>query len=222
MIRLFCGFDRREEPGLHVFISSVLRRASRPVNFIPLSSQGLSQGSNEFTLSRFLAARFCDFRGHAIFCDGSDMLVDDDIARLDALFDSRYAVQVVKHPDYESLHTHKYVGTELWTEQSNYSRKNWASVMLINCEHPDWMALTCALNSTKKLDVLQFRFLQDEAIGELPAKWNVLVDEGQEARDASILHWTAGIPHFAHYKDAAHSARWFEARDFAWQEGRVG
>jgi hypothetical protein len=221
MIRLFCGFDQREEPGLHVFVSSVLHHASVPVSFTPLTSQGLKQGSNEFTLSRFLVAKLCEFSGRAIFCDGSDMLALTDFAELDALFDPRYAVQVVKHPEYLSLHERKYVGTELECNQSNYARKNWASVMLVNCAHPVWKGVRKFIVEAKPLNTLQFSFLADELIGELPAAWNVLVDEAQENAGAKILHWTAGVPHFSHYASAERAEDWFAARDIAWQERRI-
>lgn len=211
MIRLFCGFDAREEPGLHVFVSSVLHRASKPILFSPLTSLGLTQGSNEFTLSRFLVAKLCEFKGRAIFLDGADMLVLDDITKLDALYDPRYAVQVVKHPAYISRHRRKYVGTAMECEQSNYARKNWASAMLINCEHEAWQDAHRMIGAGSALKLLQFSFLADEQIGELPREWNVLVDEGQDPLGAKVLHWTAGIPHFTYYANAERADMWFSA-----------
>ena len=94
-IKLFCGFDEREALGYAVFCHSVIRRASRPVEFIPLASMGLPEGTNAFTVSRFLVPWLCDFKGHAIFCDASDMLMQGDIAELDSLFNPDYAVQAV-------------------------------------------------------------------------------------------------------------------------------
>lgn len=138
MINLFCGYDARESDGYAVFCHSVISRASKPVSFIPLSSMGLPQGTNTFTLSRFLVPWLMGYEGHAIFADASDMLMLEDVAELDSLFDKRKAVQVVKHADYETLHQRKYVGTEMECENRNYSRKNWASLMLINCGHPLW------------------------------------------------------------------------------------
>lgn len=221
MIRLFCGYDQREEPGLHVFVSSVLRHASAPVSITPLTSHGLSQGTNTFTLSRFLVPALCEFEGHAIFCDGTDMLALADIAELDALFDPRYAVQVVKHPAYVSSHRRKYVGTAMEVVQSNYMRKNWASCMVINCAHRAWHDIREQVLRRPPVDVLQFTFLDDSVIGELPPEWNVLVDEGQELDAMKLAHWTCGIPHFSHYANAKFSGLWFAARDAAWQERRV-
>lgn len=218
MIKLFCGFDQREEPGLHVFVSSVLHHATKPVSFIPLTSQGLKQGSNAFTLSRFLVPVLCNFKGRAIFADGTDMLALADLAELDSLFNPQYAVQVVKHQPYISNHARKYVGTPMECKQSNYLRKNWASVMLINCEHPAWVLIQKDLQTFSPLQILQFKFLDDEQIGGLVPEWNVLVDEGQDVEEPKLMHWTAGIPHFPHYRTAKYARSWFTARGIAWGE----
>lgn len=208
MIKLFCGYDPREAIGYHVFTHSVIQRASVPVNIVPLASMGLPQGSNSFTLSRFLVPHLTGFAGRAIFADASDMLMLGDIAELDALFDPRCAVQVVKRLDYKSQHQRKYVGTSMECEQSNYSRKNWASLMLINCEHWSWKGMTPAnIARTAPLSLLQLGFCVN-AIGDLPPEWNALVDEGDAIDGAKILHWTAGIPAFQHYHDAPGADLW--------------
>lgn len=212
MIPLFCGYDPREAVGYHTFVSSVLKRASEPVAFTALSSMGLPEGSNSFTLSRFLVPYLCGFKGEAIFVDACDMLCMGDIAELWKLRDDSLAVQVVKHPDYVSKHTRKYVGTEMECEQSNYPRKNWASVMIINCEHPRWGILTPELLarwSDRAPWLLGLHWLPDDSIGHLPSEWNVLVDEDQEEEAPKLLHWTAGIPTFFHYRNARHSSDWF-------------
>jgi len=200
MIDLFAGWDAREEAGFHVFCRSVLSRASVPVRITPVGAFGGPQGTNEFTYSRFMVPAMMDYRGHAIFMDGSDMLAQDDIAKLDELFDAAFAVQVVKHPNYKTRHKVKYIGTAMECPNTNYARKNWASVMLINCEHEAWRSVP------EGLDALQLRFIPDELIGELPATWNCLVDEGHAP--GSVLHWTAGIPAFKHYTNATQSDVW--------------
>lgn len=223
MIELFCGYDRREAVGFHTFCSSVMERATKPVCIHPLASLGLPEGSNTFTLSRFLVPHLMNFRGHAIFADACDMLMLGDAAELDALFDPAFAVQVVKHPEYVSQHERKYVGTEMECQQSNYGRKNWASLMLINCAHrawADWSPLQIARRPA--IESLQLSRLLDEEIGDLPPQWNVLVDEGQERDGAKLLHWTAGLPTFRHYRNARASADWFaqyEAMNGAMQHG---
>jgi hypothetical protein len=82
--RLFAGYDAREAIGFHVFVASVLERASVPVAVHALDDKGLPVGSNAFTFSRFLVPWLCGFQGRAIFADGSDMLMQADIAELDA------------------------------------------------------------------------------------------------------------------------------------------
>ncbi|MGQ3178075.1 MAG: hypothetical protein ACT6SC_10810, partial [Blastomonas fulva] len=138
MINLFCGFDQREAIGFHVFCASVIKRASVPVRIVPMTAMGLTGGSNSFTLSRFLVPHLMGFEGRAIFADACDMLLLADLAELDSLFDPSFAVQVVKHPAYVSEHERKYIGTEMECDQTNYPRKNWASLMLMNCGHPSW------------------------------------------------------------------------------------
>ncbi|MDQ3288645.1 MAG: glycosyltransferase [Pseudomonadota bacterium] len=211
MIRLFAGYDAREAIGFAVFVDSVIRHASQPVSITPLASQGLPQGSNEFTLSRFLVPYLCNFEGHAIFADGCDMLMVDDVAELDAFFDPRCPVQVVQHKDYETIHARKYVGTTMECENRNYHRKNWASLMIINCEHDHWRGLEPqSLQYASAISLLDMRHVPN--IGALPAEWNVLADERQDAFGAKLLHWTAGIPAFDHYRDAPCAKQWHAAR----------
>lgn len=208
MIHLFAGWDEREAVGFHVFVQSVMKRASQPVSIVPLSSMGLPQGSNAFTLSRFLVPELMAYRGHAIFCDGSDMLMRADIAELDALFDPRYAVQLVKHAPYKTKHKIKYKGTSMECPNTNYERKNWTSVMLINCEHEAWGREGPA----SVLQALQLRTLADSEIGELPSAWNVLADEDQPIDGAKVLHWTAGVPAFAAYAQSPGAKHWHRER----------
>ena len=211
MIRLFAGWDHREAIGFAVFCHSVLRRSTQPVEFIPLASMGLPEGSNSFTVSRFLVPYLCGFKGHAIFCDASDMLMLADISELDSLFNPEYAVQVVKRPDYKTRHRTKYRGTSMECPNSDYSRKNWASVSIINCEHPAWAGVgPVILPETSPVHWLQYGFLEAHEIGSLPPEWNCLVDEGQDS--GKLLHWTAGIPAFAAYKDAPYADLWHTER----------
>lgn len=209
-MKLFIGYDMREAIGFHVFLNSVLEYCSISLQTWPLDSKGLPQGSNTFTVSRFLVPWLCKFEGHAIFVDGCDMLMRADIAELDALFDPRFAVQVVKHGNYESRHGRKYIATPMECVQTNYPRKNWASVMLINCEHFKWQAFTPQnLAYANRLELLQFAAFKDDEIGALPNEWNRLVDEFDLVEGAKLCHWTAGIPAFSWYGNAPGAALWF-------------
>jgi len=213
-VHLFCGFDARESIGFHVFMASVLERTTAPVCFRRLDAMGLPQGSNAFTFSRFLVPHLMGFQGHAVFADASDMLMLGDVGRLDALFDKRFAVQVVQH-QYRTRNPRKYIGTDMECHNRDYPRKNWASLMLINCAHPAWADMhptgVEALSEAPSF-LLGLKFLLDEDIGALPDEWNRLVDEGQSVEGAQLLHWTAGIPAFKHYVNAPGADLWREQR----------
>lgn len=211
MIHLFCGYDERESIGFAVFAHSVIARASRPVALVPLHAMGMPQGTNAFTVSRFLVPYLMGFHGRAIFMDASDMLMRGDVAELDSLFDPSFAVQVVKHPDYETRHPRKYVGTGMESDNRNYPRKNWASVMLFNCGHPVWQDMTPERIGAYPIGELLSLDFCGEDVGELHPKWNRLVDEGQPS--GNVLHWTAGIPGFEAYRDAPFAAEWFAERE---------
>ncbi len=213
MIHLFCGFDHREAIGWHVFVHSVLARASAPVAVHRLDACGLPTGTNAFTLSRFLVPWLMEFGGHAIFADAADMLMQADIAELAALFDPTKAVQLVRH-DYRTRNPVKYLGTSMQCPNRDYERKNWASLMLLNCAHPAWRACTPdSLAAMPMVEALQLRHIADADIGTLPDRWNRLVDEGQAVDGAALLHWTAGIPAFPHYRTAPGAALWLAERD---------
>ncbi len=213
MLNVFCGYDPREAIGFHVFCASVIERSSIPVTFTPIGALGVHTGSNNFTTSRFLIPQLMGWRGKAIFMDASDMLMMDDIAMYADELDWLSApVACVKH-NYKTRHPRKYIGTQMETSNADYERKNWASMMLMNCEHPAWEPITSEyIRRARPLDLLQLDFLEDYEIEELPQSWNVLVDEGQPIEKAKLLHWTAGIPYFAHYKDAPGADLWHQQR----------
>jgi hypothetical protein len=168
-------------------------------------------GTNGFTYLRFLIPHLMGHRGWAIFADGADMICNADIKELADLYSPWHAVQVVKH-EYQTKHPRKYVGTAMESANSDYPRKNWSSLMLINCGHYAWRSLTPEKVANMPGSFLhRFQFIEDRFVGELPIEWNWLADEYGRNDEAKLLHWTAGIPGFAHYKDAAHADKWFKA-----------
>jgi lipopolysaccharide biosynthesis glycosyltransferase len=169
----------------------------------------MRQGTNQFTLSRFLAAYMMGYKGRAIFADAADMICLGDVAELwDKMQGITGAVGVVKH-QYKTKHRIKYQGTDMQSPNIDYDRKNWASLMLINCEHPAWQAITPkSIDTWAMLDLLQFKFLADSEIESIPNEWNRLVDEDQPIDNAKVMHWTAGIPAFKDYKDAPGADLW--------------
>lgn len=216
-MNLYIGHDEREAVGTYVFLSSLMRHARAPIPVTILHKQMLDrakasvhEGTNAFTLSRFLVPYFQGWSGYAIFMDGADMLLRDDIYKLFDMLDNRMAVQVVMH-SYKTKHKRKYVGTKMEADNTDYEKKNWASVMLINCSHYAWRRVTPDyINSVDKLKMLQFDFMEPRFIGALPMEWNWLTDEYGPNNNASLLHWTAGTPGFKYYAASPHADEWRE------------
>jgi hypothetical protein len=217
MLNMFIGFDQREAFGSYVFINSIRQRATIPVNFHLLDGRKISEaGSNNFTMQRFLVPYLMGFKGRAIFADGADMVCLADIRDLWArLHHMTGAAAVVKHA-YKTRNQWKYIGTEMESINTDYERKNWASLMLIDCEHEVWRDMTPAeIYNQHPLRLLQLKFIPDDLIEALPAEWNVLADEGQDIGNAKLLHWTAGIPGFPHYANAPGSDIWKQEANLA-------
>lgn len=220
MIPLYYGFDPRESIGAAVFQHSVVTRASLPVQFIPLHLDNMrkfyeerhTDGTNNFIYTRFLIPYMQDYRGWAIFMDGSDMLCMDDIAKLWAQRDIYKAVQVVKH-DYTTKAKRKYIGTGMEADNEDYPRKNWSSVMLINCSHFGWRRIVPEMVERSSGAVLhRFEFLKDEEIGDISPDWNHLVIEEEPNPKAKLAHFTLGLPVFKHYEHCEYSDEFFNER----------
>lgn len=217
MIPIYVGYDPREPVAYHTFTQSVIKHASEPVCFVPLSLSIIrdyrerhTDGSNQFIYSRFLVPYLCDFNGHAIFCDG-DMIIRDDIAKLWALRSPAKAVQVVKH-DYKTKASVKYLGAK----NENYPRKNWSSVMIWNCAHHGNRNLTPELIESKTGAFLhRFEWLADSQIGELPIEWNWLAEEYPHKEDAKLVHYTLGTPCFKEYANCDYSNEWHATKEEA-------
>lgn len=213
LIRIAVGVDYREVSGYHVACHSILRRSSKPIAFLPIALNNLrglmwrernNLQSTEFSFSRFLAPYLCDYKGWVIFMD-SDVVVIEDIAKLWDLRDDKYAVMCVKH-DHRPPNTEKFLGAA----QTQYERKNWSSVMLMNCAK--CTALTPEyVNSASGLELHRFHWLEsDGLIGSLPPAWNHLVTYSEgDLHTQCLLHYTEGGPYFKNYKDTKWADVWF-------------
>ena len=212
MIRVFIGYDARETVAWHVLTHSILARSSQPVSFVPLSLSTLkglmwraptALQSTEFSFSRFLTPFLSGYEGWSIFMD-CDMLMREDIAKLWALRDERYAVMCVKH-DHQPAETTKFLGQT----QTAYGKKNWSSVMLFN--NAKCRALTLDyINAASGLELHQFKWLgDDELIGGLPRGWNHLTGYDKPNPSAKNVHFTIGGPYFTEYAHCEHSGDWF-------------
>jgi hypothetical protein len=204
-IRLFVGKDPNETVGYHVFVESVLSRTDPNRVSVTALTGEKGDASNTFSKARFRVPELCGYNGWAIFADGSDMLCRSDIRELWDLRETGYDVMVVKH-DYRTKHPVKFLGQP----NENYERKQWSSVMLVNCGQAVWRRprYKDLLNGHPGL-LHRFAFLEDERIGELPKVWNWLVSEDEYNPDAKIAHFTVGLPVWKAYKDCDYAPEWF-------------
>jgi len=199
MIRLFIGYDSDVVAPWHVLTHSILARASQPISFVPLALNNLRElmwrerdplQSTQFSFSRFLTPYLSAYEGWSLFLD-NDMLFLDDVAKLWALRDERYAVMCVQHT-HQPHETTKFLGAP----QTAYGKKNWSSVMLFN--NTRCRALTPNyINTASGLELHQFKWLQgDHEIGALPHEWNHLAGYDIKNSNARNIHYTLGGPYF--------------------------
>jgi hypothetical protein len=213
VIRIFIGYDSRLPVLFNVAQHSIVRYASRPVAITPIklahlghvfNRERLAIQSTEFSFSRFLTPYLCGYQGWAIFMD-NDIVARDDIAKLWALRDDRYAVMCVKH-DHQPTSTVKFLGET----QTQYNKKNWSSVMLMNTAKcraltPDYV------NTASGLELHQFKWLGDDGlIGEIPMQWNFLVEYYKHDESAKMVHYTEGGPYYAATRHVDFAETWFD------------
>lgn len=228
VLKVYIGYDSREQKCYDVAAHSLLWHASQPVCVTPIDLlrnemwgllrrprktvngqmfDTLSDApmSTEFAISRFLTPLLAQ-KGWALFVD-SDVVFLDDVAKLFAFADPRYAVMCVKHGEQVGE------GTKMdGQQQTTYVRKNWSSVMLFNCEHPANYGLGLAmLNQRPGRDLHRFCWLFDDYIGALPAEWNWLVGVQPKPAVPKLAHFTLGGSWFNDWKGAEHDDIWNEA-----------
>ena len=212
MIRIFIGFDPKEEIAYHVLSASIIRRTSLPVQITPIALSTLKLihkrernplQSTEFSFSRFLTPYLSNYSGWSIFMD-CDMLVLDDIVNLWNLRDERYALMCVQH-NHVPIESNKFLNQP----QTKYERKNWSSVMLMN--NAKCSGLTPSfVESATGLELHRFKWLNDNEVGQLPSRWNHLVDYDSPApiSEISNLHYTEGGPYFKEYRHCGYAEEW--------------
>lgn len=184
-LRVFIGFDDRQPLSLNILQYSIFRRSSRPIQLTPLVIEQLPitrRGLTPFTYSRFLVPWLCNYEGWGLFMD-CDMLVLDDIAKLFALADDRYAVMVIK----------------------NQMRFEWASVMLFNCARcqvltPEYVSSAEGLHG--------IQWAKDAEIGSLPPEWNHIVGYDAPRPQASNVHYSQGMPLMPEIRGCEYSDEW--------------
>ena len=211
MIPIFIGYDSKVKIAYHVLAESILRNSSTPVTISPIHLGNLKNiytrkqdplASTEFSFSRLLVPYLMDYNGWAIFMD-SDMVILSDITELWNLRNEKYALQVCKH-DYTPNSKNKFLGNN----QTIYAKKNWSSLMLMNCSK--CKTLTPEYVNTKSgLELHQFKWLDENLIGSIPLEWNWLVGEYPYKKDVHNIHFTEGGPYFKDYKNTEYANEWF-------------
>jgi hypothetical protein len=160
--------------------------------------------STEHAIARFFIPYLCGYTGWALFTDG-DVLFRRSVLDLFALADDRYAVMCVQHGPEPQDVTKK--GGMI---QTTYARKNWSSVMLINCGHPGIRVLEpVMLNTLTGRTLHGFTWLSDSVIGALPPEWNYLVGVNDTQADPAIVHYTLGTPDLPGYEHAPFADEWY-------------
>ena len=222
------GYTHEHPEMSWVFARSVMERASIPVQttflYRPMLERALlyrrpraRNESTDFTFSRFLAPQMAE--EWVLFADG-DMLCLADIAELWDLRDPQYAVMVVQHPEYNPVRDVKMEGQI----QTVNRRKNWSSLMLLNCQHPATRGLTPEYVSAASPAMLhQFEWAHD-AIGSLPGRWNLLVGytDVREMERPGIIHYTDGGPWLPEYQSVPFAEEWRREAERAGIQVRAG
>ena len=221
-LKIYIGWDSREDIAYQVAKHSIESLASVPVEIIPLKQHELRANefywreidklaSTEFTFTRFLIPALNEYTGWALFID-CDFVALDDVKKLFDQVDDRYAVMCAQH-DYTPKEGVKMDGQQ----QTVYPRKNWSSMMLINCAHPSNKQVTLDLvNDESKTGAYFHRFswLNDNEVGEISHEWNWLVGWYKEPDDGEpkFLHYTEGGPWFSKYHNCEYAHEWYKSK----------
>lgn len=209
--RIFIGYDPSQDIASEVLEYSLEKHSSEPLDLRRIDAEKLTDfnrpvdplASTPFTYTRFLVPYLCDYEGIALFMD-SDMLALGDISELFHLDMEGLALRVRQH-DYNPSETEKMGGKT----QTQYPRKNWSSLMLMNCSELEaWSKEAVETQSGAWLH--RFEPIPDEKVGDISTEFNQLDHiEG----DCKLLHYTSGGPWLEGCEDAAHADLWHSYRE---------
>lgn len=215
MFNVYIGYDQREDVAAQVCRHSILSRTDQycPPDVFFLKSSNIPEftrprepnQSTDFTYTRFLIPYIEGYRKtFSVFCD-CDFLFQTDIIDLITSVDPTKAVSVCKHPDYVPKTALKMDGIQ----QHTMPRKNWASLIVFNNNHPSNKRLTLDYvnNVTPGRRLHMFDWLSDDEIGSIPLEWNTL-DNYYHLQSPKAIHYTDGGPWFENYQSTMYSQRW--------------
>ncbi len=163
--------------------------------------------STDFTFTRFWCPYLCDFEGFSLFVDCDFLFLAHPIEILKHI-DTRKAVSVVQHPEYLPKGDIKMDGIA----QHRSKRKNWASLIVFNNEHPSNKILEPDYlnNHLPGLDFHHLAWLDDSEIGSIPMEWNCL-DQYYHIENPKAIHYTEGGPWFGgEYFHTRYAQEWIK------------
>ena len=222
-LRIFVGYDSRENDAFEVCRRSLLNTTSVPISITPLDQMELRRiglyrragedgkdvfdgkpFSTEFSFTRFLVPHLSLYRGWALFVD-CDFLFRTDVSKLFALKTENKAVMCVHHS-----HVPDEVVKMDGVPQTIYHRKNWSSLVLWNCSHPDNKNLSIDDVNTKPGAWLHgFKWISDTwKIGFVPESWNWLEGTSPKNIIPDAVHFTRGGPWFDKWKNVDYADEW--------------
>lgn len=219
--KVYIGWDPRDAEAAEVSRYSLLKHSTLPiqVEFLrlgELKASGLytrgddPDAQTEYTYLRYFIPHLMNYKGLAVYCDPGTVWLRD-VRELFQEQDERAAVHVVKH-QFKPKNETKLGGRP----QSQYPKKNWTSVMLWNCGHPDNKNLTADVANTKPPGYLhQVQWATNHNIYSLNVDWNWLVGHYKEPDDGTpkVLHWTEGGPWYSQHRDVLYGCVYAETRD---------
>ena len=222
---IYIGYDKREQAYFDVLVESIKRNTKETYNIIPLYEDRLRMMgmywrrftvkehanyelqkfdyldekpfSTDFSFTRFLIPMLNQYEGLALYMD-CDMFVRADIKEVFDLAEKDFQTPLwCVHHNYVPKESMK-MDSKL---QEAYSKKNWSSFMLWNCDHGVHRNLTVGDVNTKTGWWLHnFKWMEDYTstpIGKIPQKWNWLDGHSPETIEPSNVHFTTGGPAFS-------------------------
>lgn len=220
-LRIFVGWNSREQDAYEVCKHTLQKHSSIPLDIRPIKQQELrdqgvywrtldAMSSTEFSLTRFLVPHLAQYYGWAVFMD-CDFMWRKGIDPILDYLDPKYSVVLVKH-NYNPKEITKMNGAL----QFQYPRKNWSSLMVINCGHPSVVGNLGLIyvNESPPAYLHQIRWAPDVEIGELPLEFNYL--EGWSTReqcpDPAAVHFTRGGPWFEGLENVEYAEEWNQCK----------
>ncbi len=215
VFRVYIGWDSRFPEPAHVLAHTLREQSSKPLDIRFLDLRHLKDcygfdpapdaaATTEFTRSRFLVPYLCGYDGMALFLDNDVLCLSDPIPLFETIDHSTKSLFVVQH-DYQPVDGSLKMSGVI---QTAYPRKNWSSVMAMNCRYLScWTLELVARGAPRQLH--RFEDIDDHHIGDLPDMWNQL---DEKKYDAGFLHFTSGGPWSDLTKVWPHQELWFEAR----------